>query len=205
MMLARGHAPMAKISADAYLTNPRANCTYLEAPDVSYGGFERSNNAGSVIYNGDVWAVVSMTGDVKSSAWGSKGANTWQTPTDAFCGASSPRAHAIAVEPSNLESFINSIIANTPQAMQTIKAVWFAPKSLVNTGDTFTFAGTTVRELMLKTGQTAQLAKLTKGLFGYDSRYADMAKLYTYPYARLMVADHNGQSVEIRIEETDGT
>lgn len=205
MMLARGHAPMAKTSAEAYLANPRANCTYLEAPDVSYGGFERSNNAGSVIYNGDVWAVVSMTSDVKSSVWGSKEANTWQTPTDAFCGDSSPRAHAIAVEPSNLESFINSIITNTPQAMQTIKAVWFAPKSLVNTGHTFTFAGVTVRELVLKTRQTTQLVKLTKGLFGYDSRYADMAKLYTYPYARLMVSDHNGGTVEIRIEETDGT
>lgn len=205
MMLARGHAPMAKTSADSYLANPRANCTYLEAPDVSFGGFERSNNAGSVVYNSEVWAVVSMTGNAKSTNWGTKGANTWQTPSDAFCGDSSPRAHAIAVEPQYLEIFVNNMISAAPQALQTIKAVWFAPKELVNVGDAFTFAGTQVRELVLKTGQTSQLAKLTKGLFGYDNRYADMAKLYTYPYARLMIADHDGQSVEVRIEETDGT
>lgn len=205
MMLARGHAPMAKVTADAYLSNPRANCTYLQAPDVSYGGFERSYNAGSVVYNTEVWAVVSMTGNAKSAAWGTKAAGTWQTPADAFCGNSSPRPHAIAVEPSNLEAFVNNMIANAPQALQTIKAVWFAPKSLVSTGDAFTFAGTTVRELVLKTRQAATLAWVNKGLFGYDSRYADMAKLYTYPYARLMVSDHNGATVEIRIEETDGS
>lgn len=205
MMLARGHAPMAKTNADTYLTNPRANCAYLETPDVSYGGFERSYNVGNVIYNDEVWAVVSMTGDPKSSAWGSKAAGNWQTPAYAFCNGDSPRAHAVAVEPASLETFINNIIANVPQAMQTIKAVWFAPKSLVSTGSTFTFAGTTVRELALKTGQSEQLAKLSKELFGYDARYADMAKLYTYPYARLMVSDHNGGTVEIRIEETDGT
>lgn len=205
MMLARGHAPMAAVSADTYLSNPRANCRYLETPDVSYGGFERASNAGSIVYNSEVWAVVSMTGNAKSSVWGTKAANTWQTPSDAFCGNSSPRAHAIAVEPSDLEAFINAMISDMPQALQTIKAVWFAPKSLVNTGETFTFAGTTVRELVLKGAVSSQLAQLTKGLFGYDSRYEDMAKLYTYPYARLMICDAEGQNVEVRIEETEGT
>ncbi|WP_282209721.1 hypothetical protein [Parvibacter caecicola] len=205
MMLARGHAPMAAVTADAYLSNPRENCAYLEAPDVSYGGFERSNNAGSIVYNSEVWAVVSMTGNAKSSAWGSKAGNDWKTPADAFCGNSTPRAHAIAVEPTDLEAFVNAMISNTPQALQTVKAVWFAPKSLVNTGEAFTFAGVTVRELVLKTSQAQQLTKLSKELFGYDSRYSDMAKLYTYPYARIMVSDHDGQSTEIRIEETNGS
>lgn len=204
MMLARGHAPMAATNAQTYLKNPRANCKYLETPDVSYGGFERSKSAGNVIYNSDVWAVVSMTADPRSSAWGTKAANTWQTPADAFCGSSSPRAHAIAVEASALENLIDAITSVSPQAVQTIKAVWFAPKNLVTLSDAFTFAGVSVREVNLKGAVSNTLTTLTPALFGYDSKYANMAKLYTYPYARIMVCDQTGNPVEIRIEETEG-
>ena len=40
MMLERGHAPVAAVNTDDYLTNPRAKCEYLLAPDVIYGDID---------------------------------------------------------------------------------------------------------------------------------------------------------------------
>lgn len=38
MMLERGHAPMSMVNTDSYLANPMANCEYLLADDVNFGG-----------------------------------------------------------------------------------------------------------------------------------------------------------------------
>ena len=45
---------------------------------------------------------------------------------------------------------------------------------------------------------------MDKSQFGYDAKYADMAKLYTFPYARIAITDENGNTDFIRIEDTTG-
>lgn len=44
--------------------------------------------------------------------------------------------------------------------------------------------------------------KLTRDLFGYPERYADLAKLYTHPYSFIRVTDTDGKTAEIKIERT---
>lgn len=43
--------------------------------------------------------------------------------------------------------------------------------------------------------------KLTKAQFGYPTRYADIAKLYTSPYAHLVISDTLGNELDVRIED----
>lgn len=46
---------------------------------------------------------------------------------------------------------------------------------------------------------------LSKDAFGYDAAYADIAKLYSMPYAHLEFSDEAGRSFNVRIEDISGS
>lgn len=203
MMLERGHAPMSLTSADDYLDNPIGNNNYLLAEDVNFGSSYRSRFSNSVILNsGDMWAVVVTSGNPRGS-WGTKSANTWNTPNGVKLQDGQPAMYAFACEPENLSILLTNLDRDIPQFIQTIKGVFFILKRLVTRSTAFELAD--VQCYMLEQrSSTFSLANLNKELFGYDARYQDLAKLYTYPYAFLEVADDNGNVNQIRIEETSG-
>lgn len=202
MMLARGHAPMAQIDAGDYLKNPYANQAMLTAPDVTFGTFARTPAVKSHVFNGDVLAVVTMTA-VSWGTWGSKSAGTWQVPAVPLYLDDTPSLLSFCVPPDKLAGLLSAMKAQTPQAFQTIRAVWFAPAELVATGEPYTFAGVSVARVMARPWQTFEVSAWSKTDFGYPAKCADMAKLYTYPYARIMAHTDTGD-VELRIEETEG-
>lgn len=202
MMLARGHAPMARIDASDYLKNPYANQAMLTAPDVTFGTFARTPAVKSHVFNGDVLAVVTMTA-VSWGVWGSKSAGTWQVPAEPLYSDDTPSLLSFCVPPDKLAGLLSTMKAQTPQAFQTIRAVWFAPAELVATGEPYTFAGVSVARVMARPWQTFEVSAWSKTDFGYPAKCADMAKLYTYPYARIMAHTDAGD-VELRIEETEG-
>lgn len=202
MMLARGHAPMAQIDAGDYLKNPYANQAMLTAPDVTFGTFARTPAVKSHVFNGDVLAVVTMTA-VSWGTWGSKSAGTWQVPAEPLYSDDTPSLLSFCVPPDKLAGLLSAMKAQTPQAFQTIRAVWFAPAELVATGEPYTFAGVSVARVMARPWQTFEVSAWSKTDFGYPAKCADMAKLYTYPYARIMAHTDAGD-VELRIEETEG-
>lgn len=202
MMLARGHAPMAQIDAGDYLKNPYANQAMLTAPDVTFGTFARTPAVKSHVFNGDVLAVVTMTA-VSWGTWGSKSAGTWQVPAEPLYSDDTPSLLSFCVPPDKLAGLLSAMKAQTPQAFQTIRAVWFAPAELVATGEPYTFAGVSVARVMARPWQTFEVSAWSKTDFGYPAKCADMAKLYTYPYARIMAHTDVGD-VELRIEETEG-
>lgn len=202
MMLARGHAPMAQIDAGDYLKNPYANQAMLTAPDVTFGTFARTPAVKSHVFNGDVRAVVTMTA-VSWGTWGSKSAGTWQVPAEPLYSDDTPSLLSFCVPPDKLAGLLSAMKAQTPQAFQTIRAVWFAPAELVATGEPYTFAGVSVARVMARPWQTFEVSAWSKSDFGYPAKCADMAKLYTYPYARIMAHTDAGD-VEIKVEETEG-
>lgn len=202
MMLARGHAPMAQIDAGDFLKNPYANQAMLTAPDVTFGTFARTPAVKSHVFNGDVLAVVTMTA-VSWGTWGSKSAGTWQVPAEPLYTDDTPSLLSFCVPPDKLAGLLSAMKAQTPQAFQTIRAVWFAPAELVATGEPYTFAGVSVARVMARPWQTFEVSAWSKTDFGYPAKCADMAKLYTYPYARIMAHTDAGD-VELRIEETEG-
>lgn len=98
---------------------------------------------------------------------------------------------------------LTTLASRVPQFIESIQAAYILPRSALTLSDTYTIAGVSMRRVVPQTGydMVSQLA-LNKGAFGYPTRYADIAKLYTYPYARLMVSDGMGQEIEVRIENT---
>lgn len=202
MMLARGHAPMASVTATDYLKNPYANQAMLTAPDVTFGTFARTPSVKSHIFNGEVLAVITMSA-TSWGIWGTKAAGTWRVPAEPIYLDDTPSLLSLSVAPANLAPLLTAMKTKVPQAFQTIRAVWFAPVELVETGEPYTFAGTSVRRVFANPWTNFEVATWSKSDFGYPAKCDDMAKLYTYPYARIMAHTDAGD-IEVKVEETEG-
>lgn len=202
MMLARGHAPMASVTATDYLKNPYANQAMLTAPDVTFGTFARTPSLKSHIFNGEVLAVITMSA-TSWGIWGTKAAGTWRVPAELVYFDDTPSLLSLSVAPANLAPLLTAMKTEVPQAFQTIRAVWFAPVELVETGEPYTFAGTSVRRVFANPWTDFEVAAWSKSDFGYPAKCDDMAKLYTYPYARIMAHTDAGD-IEVKVEETEG-
>jgi hypothetical protein len=205
MFLQRGHWAVANSDVDAYLSNPANNSEYLLTPDVSFGDISRVVKTSAAVLNDDVMACFVTTGDVSASAtWGSIGGADWQAPASYSAliqGATGPSAFCI--EPENLGSFLNAIESKYPQFAQTVQGVFFAPRKLLSLGSPFHFFG--VAAYILNPQKAViDLLELTKTAFGYAEDYADLAKLYTYPYAAIDLYTEAGDTVRVNIEDTTG-
>lgn len=208
MVLERGHAPMQAMSADDYLVNPIDRCANLLCPDVSN---ENANynayDAGEVIFNpyGSCWALIITTANPRGS-WGTKGADTWNTPAPVWNTVDGvPSWYCYCIRSlSQLSGHFNYLNANIPQFIQTIKAVCIVSSQFVTLGEQFSFANATCNVITLKKYEV-NLLTLDKGLFGYESRYEQIAKLYTYPYSYIELSDELGNTSEIRIESMDSS
>lgn len=202
MMLARGHAPMASVTATDYLKNPYANQAMLTAPDVTFGTFSRTPSVKSHIFNGEVLAVITMSA-TSWGVWGTKEGGTWHVPAEPIYQDDTPSLLSLSVDPANLAGLLAAMKMQVPQAFQTIRAVWFAPAELVWTGEPYTFAGVSVRRIFANSWGNFEVSKWSKMDFGYPAKCDDMAKLYTYPYARIMAHTDAGD-IEVKVEETEG-
>lgn len=202
MMLARGHAPMASVTATDYLKNPYANQAMLTAPDVTFGTFSRTPSVKSHIFNGEVLAVITMSA-TSWGVWGTKEGGTWHVPAESIYQDDTPSLLSLSVDPANFAGLLAAMKTQVPQAFQTIRAVWFAPAELVWTGEPYTFAGVSVRRIFANPWGNFEVSKWSKMDFGYPAKCDDMAKLYTYPYARIMAHTDAGD-IEVKVEETEG-
>ena len=207
MILARGHAPMIESDITTYLSNPIANCDSLLAEDVNYGsGQDICVKSYEKVFNEkNMGALVICNSNAQNGSWGSKGLGTWNTPGQAHLleqGNGSYLAFFIKGA-SNITSFLNNVDSNCPQFMQTIQAVAFISQDLLTLGATFTFCSTNCY-LVEAVYKKTDFATLAKEDFGYDLKYSNITKLYTYPYAYLEITDEMGNVTEVRIENTNG-
>ena len=204
MMLERGHAPMASVDADTYLTDPLNNCAHLLAPDIDYGAATIAKGQSEIVFNAGNMLAVFITTARPAGTWGSKTGGDWQTP-----GAwnnteqGNPAYMAFCMAASNLSDFLTTVNASYPQFVPTIKAIAFISEDMVTLGNSFTFAGVECHYLTAHYKQNT-LMTLDKDLFGYSSRYENIAKLYTSPYAHIELTDENGNVTEVRVEDTRG-
>lgn len=205
MMLERGHAPMAATSVDTYLSDPLSNCGNLLAPDIDYGAATVARGSNEIVFNsGDMLALIVTTAR-PGGTWGTKAGGDWQTPgvwNNTEQGVPSYMAFCLPAE--NLSSFLTNVSTSYPQFVQTIKAIAFVNEDMVTLGTQFTFASTVCHYLTAHYAQN-KLLEITKNLFGYGTRYENIAKLYTSPYAHIELTDGNGDVTEVRIEDTRGT
>lgn len=208
MILDRGHAPMAAAAnVEQYLNSPIENNRYLLAPDVDYNasGSKRVSSSSSIVLNTECYyACIATTANV-AGVWGTSAAATWTTPARVYNTAQGQlSANVFAIRANRIDEFLNNINANIPQFIQTIQAVFFASRELVELGNEFSFGGEACHWLVEKNNRKT-LFKLDKASFGFDSQYANLAKLYTFPYSHILIADDSGNVSTVNVEETNGT
>lgn len=207
MILDRGHAPMFKTKAQAYLDNPIGKSGDLLAPDIvpdnmySYPAYQES-----YIFNaGTMKAVIITSANPQSDKWGTRNTNSWRTPAGhQYFIQGNPALCAFCINAASLNDFIANMETDIPQFAQTIKGICFVRVDMLDLGYQFTFCGITCN-MVGGSYKDIELCGLDKSLFGYPKHYADLAKLYTYPYAYIELTDQNGTVTEIRIETTDGS
>ena len=205
MILERGHAPLAAMDAGRYLADPLANCAGLLADDVDFSEASIVTDTETVIFNdGTIYAVVVSTAN-PWGRWGAKADDTWRVPSPwprTYQGT--PAYSATAMLASDFQAWFEGVYADIPQFFQTVKGVYFISEKLITLGTPGTWGGVSCYNVY--SGYTAhELVRLDKDLFGYPERYADLAKLYTAPYAHLEISDEQGRATVVKIEDTRGT
>lgn len=212
MILERGHAPMVGMSAETYLDNPLANCANLLHEDVvNPNAVEVARNVGEMLFNAGagIYAVIVTTSNPQNT-WGTKTADTWRTPAMTMqqqLDKGVPACYAFAVAANNLSALLTAINTDIPQFFETVKGVFFIDNSLLEietATDGFTWFNIQCYACNPKNQTTYQVVDFTKSDFGYPESYADIAKLYTYPYAYAQMTDQDGNTVDVRIENTNG-
>lgn len=199
IMLDRGHAPMAAIGVDEYLANPLDNSRYLLAPDADFGRDRpRVGAANPIVYNeGNMRIVICTYADPRMD---------WSTSTPALSSSITqgvPAAFAFAISPGDLYTFMSNVDTQVPQFKQCIQAMFIAPISMLDAGGSFVFADVSCTSV--EGGRDSRVIfDFSRQAFGYPAPYDRIAKLYTYPYACMRLADSDGSIREIRIEDTTG-
>ena len=205
MILERGHAPLFSTTADEYLSNPIENNTDLLTEDVNFGEATQVSHIDALALNaGDMYACVATSAN-PTGAWGAKADDTWKVPASGYyLNNGAPSVYVFAVAVSDLNTLLANIDSYVPQFKQTIQGVFFASDDLISLGTAFTFADVTCYPIS-STRKTFDLCTLNKSMFGYSSKYSNIAKLYTSPYAHIEITDENGNPDIIKIEDTTGS
>ena len=108
-----------------------------------------------------------------------------------------------AIDAAQAATAIPTLSNRLPPFVRSIQAAYIMPKRSLNlAGRTYSIAGVTLyRVEPMPTMRDLAAIKLTKEAFGYPARYQHIAKLYTSPYAHLVLADTFGNEIEVRIED----
>ena len=199
MILERGHAPAFATKADAYLASPIDNCENLLTEDANFGELQRVTKSQATALNAEnMKACIVTTANVADTgAWNDR---TPGLQYNVISGV--PALSVFALEPGKLIDFLINVDSQAPQFKQTVQAVFFAESSLLSLGDAFTFAGVSCNLVMATNTISKEAFSRTKADWAYSARYADLAKLYTFPYSALEVTDDHGDTELVKIEDT---
>lgn len=91
-----------------------------------------------------------------------------------------------------------------PQFVESIAAMWIVPSSMVDTHTATVYIGGDSNLPMQVANKVEAYTdiRLNKSDFKYEAPYDTLTKLYTSPYAELVLSDNEGRTVEIGIERT---
>ena len=203
MMLERGHYGVARTSAEQFLSNPLENSDWLLAPDVQGGNVIKTAHNSEVLFNdGNVHLVIATTRNPLGDS-GSAAAATWTIPTGTPTIQGAPSVYYIATAGANTEALLNALDENDPAFKQTIVGAFYVSGDLLLLLNSVHLWGIPCH-LVSATQTEFPVLHLDKDMFGYPDDYADLAKLYTSAYARIVLSDGQGGDVEIMPEETMG-
>lgn len=202
IMLARGHAPVAAVSAEEYLADPVNHTAYLMAPDSNYSNAIVPRASRDIVLNGgDQFAVFATSADLDLN-WGDAVHPRVPAIAQPYT-QSAPCDFCYAVDARQLETFLKWLKTARPWFLDTVSGLFFVSRDLVSVASTRVLGGVEVHTLDA-VEVSRDLLNLDAEAFGYPERARRYAKLYTYPYAQIAVANADGEVTRIRVEDTRG-
>lgn len=105
-----------------------------------------------------------------------------------------------AIEGKYAREFFNDCAHNCVHFIHGIQAMFILDESLFVRSNEFKFRGFTLYIADRKINNVD--IKLTKEEFGFDAKYREITKLYTFPYSELEVTDDDGNVFSARVENT---
>lgn len=203
MMLERGHYGVAHTSVAKFLRNPLENSDWLLAPDVQGGSAIKTAHSSEALFNDVNVKFVIATARNPLGDSGSAAALTWNIPTGNPTVQGAPSVYYIATDGANTERLLNELDANEPAFKQTVIGAFYVSADLLTLLDHVELWGVSCN--LVSAAQTElPVLRLNKEMFGYSDDYAELAKLYTGAYARIVLSDGQGGTLEISPEETAG-
>lgn len=106
--------------------------------------------------------------------------------------------YVYAIRANEAEAFFDLMAKYRVHFIHAIQAIFVLDESMFNRGEPFTFMSQTIYQCYKN--QFTQDFTFTKNAFGFDSKYKEIAKLYTSPYSFLEFTDDNGNTFNINIE-----
>lgn len=98
-----------------------------------------------------------------------------------------------------------TLIDKLPVFAMSVQATYIVPSDLVEVGTARTVAGVALYDVETRAGlQSIGSIDIDKDMFGVPARFANIPKLYTYPYSYLELSDDRGNVVPIHVEDTHG-
>lgn len=199
MILERGHAPMFKTKTDTYLKNPIENNEDLLSEDVNFGELQKVTHTSTTTLNSsNMKACIATSANILFS-WSD------QVPTATLNLSSGvPTTQIFCCDVNNLYNVITHLEGQIPQFKQTIKAIFFISSDFLTIGQSFQIGDYTCNVVTSNTNQINKtLYNFNKNDWSYDTKYKDIAKLYTFPYSAIEVTNENGKTTLIKIEDTN--
>lgn len=103
-----------------------------------------------------------------------------------------------AIEGTQAQAFFNDCSKYCAHFIHGIQAMFILDESMFTKGTGFSFRNKTIYPVTKK--HNSETFAFTKNHFGFDSKYADITKLYTSPYSFLEVCDNEGNTFSAKIE-----
>lgn len=203
IMLARGHAPMKETNVSDYLADPLNNNEWLLEPEpFALDGASKVTSSKFDRLNAETYAVIVTTADWNDATkWGTEASGIWSVPATQGYAQGVPAAKFFAIGTPYLDAFLAWLDEMRPQMVQTIRAICFISTSLITLGNRFSLGGFSLYSVTPRENVSMAQLELTKADFDYPSKYADIAKLYTSPYAVVRISNDMGDMYELRIED----
>ena len=110
-----------------------------------------------------------------------------------------PGAFIYGVQAETAFEFFEDLFAYQPHLAQNIEAVFLVPTKLLNIVKEAKLNGR--RFVYVQAKNIAVNIDLTPDLFSYPEQYKDLTKLYTSPYAKLVLTDLFGSETEVEIQQ----
>ena len=200
VLLERGHAPVAASSVSDYLANPRDNSAYLLSDDVNTGGEPYVERARAVKnYSAETQrACIATYADLQGDLGDASAPKVPAISEPDTSGILAPRVYSVAV--GDLQPFLRALETGAPWMKSTVLGVFFAPSDLLTQSAPFTLWGVPVT-ILDAVQKIEPFMRPDVADFGYPAQAAGFAKLYTYPYAAIRIADERGHASTVRIED----